>query len=966
MQTLKLFTTLFFLPLFSNVMGQNGIIRGTIFDETLGEPMISATVAIEGTTIGTISDLDGKFNLSVAPGTYTLKFSFISYETIMLNDITVKAGEVTLIENVNLKEATVSLGEVKVTANRIRNTEGALLSIKRKSPNVIDGISSENFRKMGDSDAASSLKRVPGVSVENGKYVYIRGLGDRYTKTILNGVDIPGLDPDRNTLQMDIFPTSLIDNIIVHKSFSADLPADFTGGVIDIGIQSFPDKIKGNFSVSAGYNPDFHFRKDYLTYQGGRTDFLGFDDGTRKIPATSDIPFFTSVVGDPESEAGLRYREILDGFNPTMAAMQKMSFMDYSLSTSWGNQYVLENVTLGVNMSFSYKNTTEFYKNAEYGRYGLSGDPDVSELEVREFQVGDFGVNNVLLSGLAGFAVKTNKSKIRLNILHLQNGESKAGIFDYKSSDLGSIFEGFQHNLQYSQRSLTNLLLDGKHSPSGSDWKIVWKISPTISKIKDPDVRFTRYIVDNGVLNIGTESGFPERIWRDLSEINITGLLHITKEFSFNGKKSKLHFGGAYTYKERDFSIKKYAINVRNVPLTGDPDELFKPENLWPLNGTSYSSGTTYEAAFIPTNPNQFNANSNNAAGYISTELALFKNLKIIAGLRFENFIQRYTGQDQLGINVLDNDKVSDQFNLFPSFNLIYNLTEKQNLRFSFAKTIARPSFKELSYAEISDPISNRTFVGGLFRDANDVAGVEYWDGNLVSSDIYNYDLRWEIFQTKGQMISLSGFYKKFINPIEIVQYATTQKGSFQPRNVGNGTVLGIETEIRQNLNLFGEIFKNLTLTANISVTKSSIELSLTEYSSRVENARTDQTIDKYRVMEGQAPYIVNTGISYKGGDKGFWDGFEAGLYYHVQGITLQYVGIADRPDIYSLPFNSLNLNANKVLGKAKRTRIGLKIENLLNDKKESIFKSFRVTDPFFTKLEPGITAEIKLSFSFF
>ncbi|MDO9579647.1 MAG: carboxypeptidase-like regulatory domain-containing protein, partial [Bacteroidales bacterium] len=591
MQTLRLIITLFFIFLFSQLEAQNGIIRGTIFDESLGEPMMSVTVVIEGTINGTVSDLDGKFNISVAPGTYNLKFSFVSYETLQINGVKVEAGEVTLLDNLKLESATFGLSEVVVSANVVRNTEGAMLSIKMKSPNVVDGISSVNFRKMGDSDAASSMKRVPGVSVEGGKYVYVRGLGDRYTKTILNGVDIPGLDPDRNTLQMDIFPTNLIDNIIVHKSFSAELPADFTGGVIDISIQDFPEKRKGNISLSAGYNPDFHFKKDYLTYEGGKTDFLGFDDGTRKIPATSNIPFFTSVVGNPDSEEGLRYREILDGFNPTMAAIKKMSFMDYSIGTSFGNQFVLKKVTLGYNLGFSYKNSSEYYKNAEYGRYGLSSDPDVNELQVREFQVGDFGVNSVLLSGLAGFAVKTTNSKIRLNVIHLQNGESKAGIFDYKSSDLGSVFEGFQHNLEYSQRSLTNLLLDGKHSLKGSNWDIVWKISPTISKIVDPDVRFTRYVVDNDIINIGTESGFPERIWRELSEINLAGLLHITKEYNFRNEKAKLNFGGAYTYKERDFSIDKFALNIRNVPLTGNPNELFKPENLWPLNGTSSSRG---------------------------------------------------------------------------------------------------------------------------------------------------------------------------------------------------------------------------------------------------------------------------------------------------------------------------------------------------------------------------------------
>jgi len=339
MRPLKFFVTVFLLVSALHLNAQNGIIRGTIFDETLGEPMISVTVMAEGTTTGTVSDLDGKFNLTIAPGTYNLKLSFISYESLVVSGVTVKAGGVTLLENLSMKSSTIGLSEVTVTASMVRNTENAIMSIKMNSPTVMDGISSAGFRKIGDSDAASSMKRVTGVSVEGGKYVYVRGLGDRYTKTILNGVDLPGLDPDRNTMQMDIFPTNIIDNIMVYKSFSAELPADFTGGVVDIGLKDFPDQKKGVIFINTAYNPDFHFQRDYLSYKGGKTDFLGFDDGTRSIPAISDIPFFTDVVGKPvNSDASLRFREILEGFNPNMAAMKQMSLADYGFGASFGNQ----------------------------------------------------------------------------------------------------------------------------------------------------------------------------------------------------------------------------------------------------------------------------------------------------------------------------------------------------------------------------------------------------------------------------------------------------------------------------------------------------------------------------------------------------------------------------------------------------------------------------------------------------
>ncbi len=962
MRLLKLLLSLSLLLFSSGIYAQTGIIRGTVYDAATGESLPGVAIYLEGSTTGTTTDLDGKFNLSTSPGLLNISISYISYETMVIKDVELKPDDVYLLGDIMLEEQTFELAEVTITAQAVRNTETALFTMKKKSANLIDGISAGSFRKIGDSDAAASMKRVTGVSVEGGKYVYVRGLGDRYTKTILNGVDIPGLDPDRNTIQMDIFPTNIIDNIIVHKSFTADLPADFTGGVIDINTKDFPEEKSGKVSASIGINPSMHFNNSYLTYNGGKTDFLGFDDGSRAIPATENIPFFSQVVGNPDGEEGQRYREILEGFNPTMAAMQQKSFMDFNLGFSFGNQIPKDKVTLGYNFAISYKNKTEFFKDAEFGRYGLAGDPNIMEMEVRELQRGDYGINHVLLSAMAGFAIKTANSKYRINIMHLQNGESGAGVFDYQNTDQGAVFHGIQHNLEYSQRGMSNLLLAGKHNFIRKNWEVEWKLSPTYSSIKDPDIRFTRYEDRDGEYSIGTEVGFPERIWRNLEEMNIGGLVHVEKGFQLLGEESKLLFGGAYTYKERDYVIYNYALNIRNVPLTGNPDELFYDENLWPREG-NVTSGTTYEAPFIPNNPNQYNASVNSAAAYVSAELIFFNNLKAIIGVRAEKYVQGYTGQDQQANHVLENEIVLDNLDLFPSINVIYSLTKEQNLRASYAKTIARPSFKELSYAEIYDPINGRTFIGGLFRDADDIAGIEYWDGNLQSTNIHNYDLRWELYKPIGHMFSVSGFYKSFLKPIEIVQYAT-QPGAFQARNVGNGEIFGLETEIRLNLDPIAAALKGFNILFNFTYVKSRIKMSDTEYESRVLNARTGETIDEYRDMAGQAPYLINAGISYKGGEHGFWKAFEAGFYYNVQGETLEFVGIADRPDIYAKPFNSLNFNANKKFGKEDRIQMGLRIENILNSKDESVFRSYQATDQYFTRLQEGIHFKISFSYS--
>jgi outer membrane receptor protein involved in Fe transport len=547
--------------------------------------------------------------------------------------------------------------------------------------------------------------------------------------------------------------------------------------------------------------------------------------------------------------------------------------------------------------------------------------------------------------------------------MHLQNGESKAGLFRYEGSSKGSNFLAAQHNLEYNQRGLTNMLLEGKHNLIGDNWVIDWKIAPTSSRLEDPDIRFTRFEDrGQGTWSIGTEVGFPERIWRDLEEVNLSGLFKSSIKYNAFGRKNNFDFGMGYTFKERDYMIRNFMLNIRNIPLTGDPNEFFSDENLWPYNG-SVSRGTTYEAPFIPVNPNQFHSSVTNMAGFIQTEINPLQNLRAVLGVRLEQYVQKYTGQDQQGYNILDNETVLDNLDLFPSVNLIYALNEKQNIRLSYTKTIARPSFKEMSYAEIYDPLTGRTFIGGLFRDADDIAGTEFWDGNLVSSKIMNYDLRWEMFHAMGQMISLSLFHKTFENPIEMVQFAV-QDLSIQPRNVGDGQVTGVEFEIRQNLDAVSALLNGFTLTTNLTFTRSKIQFSPSEIFSREMNARTGQVIDAYRQMAGQSPFIINTGLSYNGGSRGFFKALEAGLYYHVQGKTLYVVGIGDRPDIYALPFHSLNFNANKRLGENQRWTVGVKADNLLHSTRESIFSSYNASDRYYQRITPGITVQLRLAYA--
>ena len=960
MKITLLFTS---LVLCSSFWAQLGIVRGSFYDLNNAEAVQEVKVIAKGTTFMCLSDLEGKFELQCEAGTYTLYFKISSFQNDSLEGVVVRPGEITLIDAFGLEPKVQTTKDFVVKREQRRNTEGAMLSMKLKSPNMIDGISSAAFKNTGDNDAASAMRRVTGVSVSDGKYVFIRGIGDRYNKTLLNGMDIPGLDPDRNTLQMDIFPTNVIDNLIVNKTFVPNLPADFSGGVIDINLKGFSDKKVTNIFVSGGFNPNFHFNKNYLTYEVGKTDFLGFDDGTRAIPAISNIPLFAQVVGNPNSTMGQRYQEILAAFNPNLAAYKQMSLMNGGLGFTLANQKKKEKHTIGYQLAFNYSNNTEYYDKVTYGRFGLSGDNTVNEMEQRVMQSGSLGINSVLGAILGGVAIKGKQYRIQFNAIHLQNGESSAGIFDYTSTDQGADFYSFQHNLAYSQKGLTNLQLAGLHQSEDGNWKIEWSLSPTHSSIKDPDNRITRYEYRGNGYAISTETGFPERIWRDLKENNLSSKVDVERKIRFLDEKAKLKFGLANTFKSRDYIIRNFMINVRgDVPLTGNPDELFTQANLWPYNG-DITTGVTYEAPFIPINPNKFSSSITNTAAYGALEFEISKRLKSIMGLRSEYYVHRYTGQDQLGQNIFNNQKVLENLGFFPSINFVYSQTDEQNIRLSYSKTIARPSFKELSYAEIYDPITGRTFIGGLFKDSLSPTQV-FWDGHLVSTDIHNFDLRYEIMPKKGKTFSVSAFYKKFINPIEIIQYAV-QDGSFQPRNVGNGQVLGGELEYRSDLKFISEKLKHIDIVSNLTIVDSKIQLNAIEYQTRVDNARDGQIIDDYRKMAGQAPYVINAGLIYDPKKKdGLLDKFEMAVFYNVQGPTLYFVGNVDRPDVYTVPFHSVNLSINKRFGEDEKFDFSLRVNNLLNDATELVYHSFGAKDQYFTQIYPGVLTTLKLTWN--
>ena len=942
----RIHSLIFILFLFTPFLyAQTGKIAGSVIDGEFVEPLPFANIIVKGTATGTTSDFDGKYELELEPGVYTLAFSFVGYQTQEIGNVTVKANDVTLLD---VTMNTNSLETVVVTTTVKRNTENAVLNLQKKSVTLIDGLSAQAIKNSGASSVATAVKSVPGVSIQGGKYVYVRGLGDRYTKSILNGVDIPGLDPDRNTIQMDLFPTNILDNVIVVKSASAEYPADFTGGVVDIVTKDFPTKFEASISLGLSYNPDMHFNNKYLNYKGSDTDFLGYDDGTRNLP----INRYQPIPGTFENK--LLLTSLTNRFNKELAAKQETSGMNYDFGFTLGNQYDLGNdVKLGYQTSFSYKNETTFYEKRIDGAWiRQNGDSSQYELNSTLSSEGSEGINNVILNGLAGISLKTQQSKYRFNVLHIQNGESTAGVYNQEISEDGTGGAQapiYKNALTYTERSVTNFLLHGNHRLGNNKnaWNLDWKLSPTFSKVYDKDHRITplRPSDNNTYVISPSTATYPIRVWRWLQEENWVGKIDLNKKYNLFDRSAQIKFGGSYVYKFRDFSIDAFTFQISGDDSfieNGNVDNLLAAENIWTPdtdNGTHITYGDTF-------NPdNAYEGEHRIASTYISNEFNLTDKLKTVLGLRTEYFKAFYTGADTQEDIIYDREEVQDKFDIFPSANLIYTLTDNTNLRGSYYRTTARPSFKEQSNSQIYDPITNRLFIGNL---------------DISPSYINNFDLRYEHYGDSGQMFAISGFYKDFKDPIEITFFESAAS-QLTPANLGNAKVFGGEFEFRQRLGFITEELNNLKFNANISFIKSELEMSEQEYNRRVLAARDGEKIDTKRDLQGQSPFLLNLGLDYNNSDIGL----QTGLFYNVQGKTLEVVGTGIVPDVYTQPFHSLNFTLNKAFGSNRKSSIEIKINNLLNDKKESYYESYKATDQIFSLRDPGIEFSLGYTYKF-
>ncbi len=901
--------------LFTMNLFSQGTISGTIIDAEFGDGLIGANVVIEGTTNGVSTDFEGKYQLNVTPGIYTIVVSYIGYVDNKIEAVEVKDKEITYLD-ITMSEGGVELDlDVVVTAKVIERSENAVLLMQKKSDKIQDGISSQEMAKLAVSDAAGAMTKVTGATVSGGKYIYIRGLGDRYSLTQLNGLVIPSSDPYRNGAQLDLIPANLLDNIITSKTFTPDQPGTFTGGAVNIKTKSFPEQFSLTFSTSAGYNKQNNFNNEFLTYEGGNTDYWGYDDGTRTRPEVldradvirtfelgSNLPVLTRINRDDEGRAladaaDAAIRSVNGQFTPT----ETTSAIDHGYGITFGNQYKIGKNPLGIIASASLKK--EYSHLADYTRNNWNLFDDTSgEL----FNQGDFeetlSTETTTVNGLVGLSYKINSlNTISLNTIYNHSADKNSRFLTGERPDniiAPDILEG--RELFFREREMKNVQVGGSHAiPAANNLLIEWKWSNANSSLVDPDRRIFENQLDTATNIYRIPESNVQRpfiFYRDLTDVQRDYKVDVTLPLK-NNMKFKL--GGLYTDKRRDFTEFRYQIEENasaGERFNGNTDEYLSDGNIGVIGEFEPLGGFILGNYLLDRTQaqNQYTGTDQVKAAYLMTTLPITESLKFVGGARVE--------KTDIFVVSADTSRIPgeiDQLDLLPSANLIYALNDEMNLRASYNGTIARPNMREIAPFESFDPLTNTRYLG---------------NADLNRTKVQNFDLRWEWFLKPGELIAISGYYKEFQDAITL--FRLRQPGNvFIYKNVENANLYGIEIELRKDLGSLIPVLKNFKFSTNLSLINSNSDVP------DEDNLGLDPTS---RPFEGQANYILNTSLLYSNIDMGL----DASLSLNTTGDKLAIISNEGNPDIYDRGRSQLDFTISK---RFKDLSLRFSAKNLLN-----------------------------------
>lgn len=894
-----------------------GTLSGTVVDKD-GFPIPGATVIVAGTTTGTSTDVKGHYSLELAARTVSIDISCISYQKMSISDIRITAGKTTPLDVV-LQDANEQLEEVVVTATYNKASANGLYAKQKARTVMSDGISADLIKKTSDNNVAQVLGRVSGVTIDNGKYVNIRGMGERYNNVQLNGATLPSTEPNKRNFAFDVLPSGLIDNVTIAKTFTPDLPGEFTGGLVEVNTLAIPTEQIIQLSVGTGMNTSSTGKDFYSNKRFGGDYLFGNINDRKWYTGRSD----EQGVADRKRAGQMNTY----GFQRFKAAPTQNYALTVGLPFDLGRGH-----KLGVVASLTYRNeqNIEDYKEMRsYQNDSLNGPGKRYKFVTQTGAVANVGW-------------QSPKHKITWRNM-FNNRFSHTNLERY----IWRYTTGFDTYEQYStplQSRLWQTQLDGEHKLFGERLIASWNASYNQVTRINPDDRYAQATVmgdksqgvENAYLNwmsSVTSSLFEVEMghlmYSNLTEKKKTAGFDLEYPFTVGGNKQTVKAGYLGTFRNADFQQKYLHAMFPLKPSNASPEEMQEYERQWAAYQELSNSHPNLQELYDPRNfgsgaiyyassgvqgsegAEYYEGSQHIHAAYLMGEFSFLRRFHLTAGFRMEDATTDVRTKVKQKADSLVTVKKTDWL---PAATLVYNITDNFNARFAYSRTIARPDFRELTpcmYYNVDDRI---TVIG---------------TSQIKQSFTDNYDLRLEWYPAPGEVVSVSAFYKKFNLPVENVTYKTSD-GNYKlyPFNLDESTVKGIELNVRKSLGFLapGSFLKDIYLSGNATLLKGDVKYDMGQLLTSVFGGEKDKngTGDRNRPLQGLAPYTVNAGLAYQGSI------FGAAVNYGRNGRKLLFAGLYEKYDQYEASRDVLDLQISARLLKS-RMEIKFNASDLLN-----------------------------------
>jgi TonB dependent receptor/TonB-dependent Receptor Plug Domain/CarboxypepD_reg-like domain len=876
---------------------QTGTLKGIASDSTNAEALIGAVVSVvDNNAIGGVTDIDGSFLIENIPaGTYNFKVSYLGYKDRIIEGVSVQAGQVTDLGAFTMVEEGSGYTTVTVIGTRVTSSEEAVLEEVKQSDQVVNAVGAEQISKSQDRDAAQVVRRIPGVTLIDDRFVMVRGLSERYNVVLLNGAIAPSSESETRAFSFDIVPSSMIDRILVYKSGAPDLSGDFAGSVIKLNTRNVLSDNIAALGITLGYRAGTTFNK-FVRENASYGDWTTFGNKGREQP--SSFPKDLKSLGFDYDEAANQSKRLNDNWGVKSAT----ALPDLRLNLMLGKKFKVGAISFNTINNISYNNTYQYYEATRNRYWNYTADGSSETLLENKDKIYSNGYRLGVLSNWSAVVNRT-KATHRFDFRNMYTRMASSDVTERtgSASDKGNDIKFY--SLRYGMNAIYSGQLQGTHEFNKERTSITW--IGGYSKINKVEPDWKRYTYSRQlhsgnpyalVVPSGPTAQDGARFFTSLEESVYMNSLDLNHQLVKYTDTSALVVKAGYyfEYKNRDYAA-RWMSYVRGPGFDDQLTTILTAEQLYSGDYTTYPNGLYLQEGTRTSD--RYAASNTLTAGYLGLATPFLKYFNIYAGVRIESNRQVLeSAVDGTPVKV-DNPITSPM----PFANLSYNISPKMLVRGGYGKTINRPEFRELSPFSFYD-----------FNIPSDKVG----NPKLKVCDIHNLDLRWELYPTAAELVSFGVFYKKFINPIEsyIVQGASNVVLIYQ--NAASAESYGVELELKKSFTFLnaGKFTDHLTFSFNGSLIGSQISLG--------DNVLSKQKAN--RAMQGQSPYVINAGFYYSDEDK-----WQASVLYNIYGKRIYTVGDDQTRTWYEMPRHSLDVSVSRKITNKLEVKLG--IVNLLN-----------------------------------